>query len=92
MSPSTQLLSLLILGYSAIGVSFALGVLCLVRYRKTKNKRQLRRGILLLLGGPALIFIMVYGGCSWVLYEVDKGTIIEPDFFQKTTPGPYQTN
>ena len=84
MNPSTQLLTMLIIGYSAILVSFAMGIVYFMRFRKTKNKRHLWYGIIFTLCVPASVFLIVYGGCAWVLNDVDKGTIKEPSsIFQR---------
>ena len=84
MSITDLLIPILIAGAVISVLSLGFAGVYLARFFRTKEKRQLRIALILGLGVPVLAALAAYGGCAWVMYQVEKDSIVEPNLFQNT--------
>jgi len=82
MSITDLLIPILIAGVVISVLSLGFAGAYLARFFRTKEKRQLRIALMLGLAVPVLAALAAYGGCVWVMNQVDKESILEPNFGQ----------
>lgn len=75
MTPETYAWAYLILAFCTIVVPFAVGIGYLVRFAKTKNRRQLRLGLIIGLLVPVLVSLSYYSWHRWNERRVEKSSM-----------------